>query len=244
LDQYDDKAELIDAVMNIPYEGRGTKTNKALEYAVQQGIIQDKGDRPDVPNFVLVLTDGRSTDDVSIGAPALRDMAYVIAVGVGKKIKEPELVTIAGAKDNVYMVADFRSLGMGNLAARQEGEKVSEEQQLERNKICIQKELAESKGEQFQYESADESEAVKEQKKLINKIEAKYAEDGDAVSYAVAMRGEKIRLDRLLQQENTWSPNSCRKVTQNQPAVMKFTTSYICPKTCVFDQYTLFKPGQ
>ena len=39
-----------------------------------------------------------STDDVSIGAPALRDMAYVIAVGVGKKIKEPELVTIAGAK--------------------------------------------------------------------------------------------------------------------------------------------------
>ena len=73
------------------------------------------------------------------------------------------------------MVADFRSLGMGNLAARQEGEKVSEEQQLERNKICIQKELAESRGEQFQYESADESDAVKEQRKLMAKIESKYA---------------------------------------------------------------------
>lgn len=244
LDQFDDKAELIDAVMNIPYEGRGTKTNKALEYAVQQGIIQDKGDRPDVPNFVLVLTDGRSTDDVSIGAPALRDMAYVIAVGVGKKIKEPELVTIAGAKDNVYMVADFRSLGMGNLAARNEGEKVSEEQQLERNKICIQKELAESRGETFDYEGANESEDVKNQKAVIAKLDAKFEADGDAVAYHVAMRAENIRLQNLIAQSNMWSPSTCRKVTQNQPAVMKFTTSYICPKTCVFDQYTLFKPGQ
>jgi hypothetical protein len=211
---------------------------------VQQGIIQDKGDRPDVPNFVLVLTDGRSTDDVSIGAPALRDMAYVIAVGVGKKIKEPELVTIAGAKDNVYMVADFRSLGMGNLAARNEGEKVSEEQQLERNKICIQKELAESRGETFDYEGANESEDVKNQKAVIAKLDAKFEEDGDAVAYHVAMRAENIRLQNLIAQSNMWSPSTCRKVTQNQPAVMKFTTSYICPKTCVFDQYTLFKPGQ
>ena len=63
---------------------------------------------------------------------------------------------------------------MGNLAARQEGEKVSEEHRLERNKICIQKELAESRGEEFYY-SADESEEVKEQRKLMAEIETKYA---------------------------------------------------------------------
>ena len=112
----------MEAVQNIPYEGRGTKTNAALgmlskfsiimsydsfniimssEYAVNEGLIQEKGDRPDVPNFILVLTDGRSTDDVSVGAPLLQQKGFIIAVGVGKKIKEPELNTIAGNKERV-----------------------------------------------------------------------------------------------------------------------------------------------
>ena len=69
-----------------------------LEYAVKEGLVASKGDRPDVPNFVLVLTDGRATDDVKIGAPALRNHAYVVAVGVGKKIKENELKIIAGSE--------------------------------------------------------------------------------------------------------------------------------------------------
>ena len=72
-----------------------------LEYAVNEGLIQEKGDRPDVPNFILVLTDGRSTDDVSVGAPLLQQKGFIIAVGVGKKIKEPELNTIAGNKERV-----------------------------------------------------------------------------------------------------------------------------------------------
>jgi uncharacterized protein YegL len=101
LDQFDDKKSLMEAVQNIPYEGRGTKTNSALEYAVNEGLIAEKGDRPDVPNFILVLTDGRSTDDVSIGAPLLQQKGFIIAVGVGKKIKEPELNTIAGSKERV-----------------------------------------------------------------------------------------------------------------------------------------------
>ena len=74
----------MDAVNKIPYEGRGTKTNAALgtliinlkntffniliwlylfiilfiEYAVNEALTLENGDRPDVPNFVLVLTDG------------------------------------------------------------------------------------------------------------------------------------------------------------------------------------------
>lgn len=81
-----------------------------LEYAVNEGIIESKGDRPDVPNFVLVLTDGRATDDVRVGAPALRNHAYVVAVGVGKKIKENELKIIAGSEvisKPVYLTTVF-----------------------------------------------------------------------------------------------------------------------------------------
>ena len=50
------------------------------EYAVREGLIESKGDRQDVPNFVLVLTDGRSTDDVSIGAPKLREKVRLFIV--------------------------------------------------------------------------------------------------------------------------------------------------------------------
>ena len=79
-----------------------------VEYAVAEGLIEEKGDRPDVPNFVLVLTDGRATDDVRIGAPALRASAYVVAVGVGKKIKENELKIIAGSEVRSLSQSKYR----------------------------------------------------------------------------------------------------------------------------------------
>ena len=56
---------------------------------------------------MLVLTDGRATDDVEVGAPLLREKAYVVAVGVGKKIRESELRTIAGSEASVLQ---FRCL--------------------------------------------------------------------------------------------------------------------------------------
>jgi len=246
LDQFDDKKSLMEAVQNIPYEGRGTKTNAALEYAVNEGLIQDKGDRPDVPNFILVLTDGRSTDDVSVGAPLLQQKGFIIAVGVGKKIKEPELNTIAGNKDNVYMVADFRSLGLGSLSDKQEGEKVSEEEQLRRNQECIKKELAEENGEVYvPTESNAEAPEIEAQIAIIDALEAKYeANEIDVTQYAVAMRGEQIRLTNLRRQygNGSWSVAQCRPMLQNEVQTMKFTTSFICPKQCLFETYSIFAP--
>lgn len=251
LDQYDDKQDLIDAVMAIPYEGKGTKTNMALEYAVAEGLIEEKGDRPDVPNFVLVLTDGRATDDVRIGAPALRASAYVVAVGVGKKIKENELKIIAGSEDRVYMVTDFRSLGLGSLSEAREGEKISEAEQQRRNKECMKKESMEAKGLEY-VNAVQESAEVQAQRAVIKALEDKFEEDGDATSFAVAMRGEMIRLKNLLAHESQWSADSCVAIAKNEKSSsaqqvlsnpnIRFTTSYICPKSCVFDQYTLFNP--
>merc|ERR1712176_57536 len=251
LDQYDDKQDLIDAVMAIPYQGKGTKTNMALEYAVAEGLIQEKGDRPDVPNFVLVLTDGRATDDVRIGAPALRASAYVVAVGVGKKIKENELKIIAGSEDRVYMVTDFRSLGFGSLSEAREGEKVSEAEQQRRNKECMKKESMEAKGLEY-VSDVQESAEVQAQRAVIKALEDKFEEDGDATSFAVAMRGEMIRLKNLLANESQWSADSCVAIAKKENSssaqqvlanpTIRFATSYICPKSCVFDQYTLFNP--
>jgi len=181
LDQYDDKQELIDAVMAIKYEGKGTKTNMALEYAVKEGLVASKGDRPDVPNFVLVLTDGRATDDVKIGAPALRNHAYVVAVGVGKKIKENELKIIAGSEDRVYMVTDFRSMGLGSLSATKEGEKVSEAEEIRRNKECFKKESMEAKG--LTYVSPNESAEVQAQRAVIKELQDNFEVKGSNSSF-------------------------------------------------------------
>lgn len=253
LDQYDDKQELIDAVMAIPYEGRGTRTNTALEYAVNEGIIESKGDRPDVPNFVLVLTDGRATDDVRVGAPALRNHAYVVAVGVGKKIKENELKIIAGSEDRVYMVTDFRSLGFGSLSQQREGEKVSEAEMQRRNKECMKKESMEAKGLTY-VSDVQESAEVQAQRAVIQTLEDKFeAGEIEPNQFYLTMRGENIRLTKLIEADGSspWSAESCVAIAKKennkngavqQSDVARFTTSYICPKSCVFEQYTLFHP--
>lgn len=78
-------------------------------------------------------------------------------------------------QDNVYMVADFRSLGLGSLSDKQEGEKVSEEEQLRRNQECIKKELAEENGEVYvPTESNAEAPEIQAQIAIIDALEAKY----------------------------------------------------------------------
>ena len=47
----------------------GTKTGKALKYVNDELL---KRGRPDVPDVILLLTDGRATDDVKSPADELR----------------------------------------------------------------------------------------------------------------------------------------------------------------------------
>jgi hypothetical protein len=67
------------------------------------------------------------------------------------------------------------------------------------------------------------------------------------------MRGENIRLTKLIEADGSspWSAESCVAIAKKennkngavqQSDVARFTTSYICPKSCVFEQYTLFHP--
>ena len=187
------------------------------------------------------------------------------------------------------MVADFRSLGLGSLSDKQEGEKVSEEEQLRRNQECIKKELAEENGEVYvPTNNVDEAPEIQAQLAVIDALHAKYEAigslndllvktacfqeyykkyetfsskpllgeklcrlnsdpteaDGDATAFAVAIRGENIRLANLRRQygNGSWSVAQCRPMLQNEVQTMKFTTSFICPKKCLFEQYSIFSP--
>ena len=64
--QYDGKAELLDAIKRINYWSGGTSTGAAITYASEQLFSKSK---PNKRKIMIVITDGRSYDDVR--APAL-----------------------------------------------------------------------------------------------------------------------------------------------------------------------------
>jgi len=280
LNQFDKKSELMAAVNDIPYEGRGTKTNAALEYAVDEALTLENGDRPDVPNFVLVLTDGRATDDVRVGAPRLREKAAVIAVGVGKRIEKKELEHIAGDKGNVFMVADFRSLAP---ALQSDGNSICAEAL-----IAAQKEAEDSENDDERKRRSEDGEAEKSvEQKLIDVqnetlqlgIKHENGEIPDATYYAELRRLglQKTFYEQQGQQENqaefisgetqkqknkpnkteqTLSDLTSEELAERCPGlksylddkkpkpegVGRFTTSFICPKSCIWDEYVLYYP--
>ena len=65
LDVYSSVASVQSAISSLGYSGGDTYTNKALAYVRTTMLTSAAGDRIDVPNVVVVLTDGVSTDQVA-----------------------------------------------------------------------------------------------------------------------------------------------------------------------------------
>jgi len=215
-------------------------------------LTEENGDRPDVPNFVLVLTDGRSTDDVRIASPRLREKAAVIAVGVGKRIESKELEHIAGDPGNVFMVADFRSLPgslsegspvcanaqietQKELEASEEATRVRREGDGTGGELSADQKISNAQLElqiltnQYNKGDLDEGTYYSELRRLNMKIKALNAErisSGKGKGKGKGNKGKKEGVEALC-------PNI--KDTINAPTV-RFTTSFICPKHCIWEE--------
>ncbi|XP_077403873.1 collagen alpha-1(XIV) chain-like isoform X2 [Vanacampus margaritifer] len=103
------KAAVVDAVRNLPYKGGNTLTGLALTFVLENSFKAESGSRADVPKVAILITDGKSQDDVAPPAQILRDAGIrVFAIGV-KNADEGELKAIASppADTHVYNVADF-----------------------------------------------------------------------------------------------------------------------------------------
>uniref|UniRef100_A0A8D3DEH3 Collagen, type XIV, alpha 1a n=1 Tax=Scophthalmus maximus TaxID=52904 RepID=A0A8D3DEH3_SCOMX len=109
LNAFSTKEAVIDAVKNLPYKGGNTLTGLALSYIMENCFKPEAGSRAGVPKIGILITDGKSQDDVIPPAESLRNAGIeLFAIGV-KNADENELRSIASEPENthVYNVADF-----------------------------------------------------------------------------------------------------------------------------------------
>lgn len=118
LSRYMDNAAVRRAVMNTPYPGRNTNTSGGIYIARTQAFNVRNGDRPEVPNLAIILTDGKSTFDRARTIPYAeelrRDGAQVISIGITNSIDEPELKAMSSLPQqqhiNYFTSASFQEL--------------------------------------------------------------------------------------------------------------------------------------
>ena len=109
LDQHYTQSALFSAIDGITHPGGGTNTGNALLKA--KSDLFAKSPRA-VPKIAIVITDGRSRDDIVAPAQQLRDSGCtVFSVGVGDNFDMEQLKQMATDPDSQHVLkAKFEAL--------------------------------------------------------------------------------------------------------------------------------------
>ncbi|NWQ86403.1 CO6A3 protein, partial [Burhinus bistriatus] len=123
LNTYPSTRDVLSHIANMPYMGGGTKTGKGLEYLIENHLTKAAGSRASegVPQVIIVLTDGRSQDDVALPSSVLKSAhVNMFAVGVQDAV-EGELKEIASEPFDTHLfnLENFTALHgiVGDLVA-------------------------------------------------------------------------------------------------------------------------------
>lgn len=86
-----------------------------LRYARENMFTTTAGDRPNVPNFLVIMTDGRSNNPADTWTQAMLARGAgitIISVGIGTGFNQEELEGMASSpiSSNVITAQDFNSL--------------------------------------------------------------------------------------------------------------------------------------
>ncbi|KAM9339586.1 collagen alpha-1(XII) chain [Symphorus nematophorus] len=112
LNAHPTKESLLEAVANLPYKGGNTMTGMALNYILQNNFKANVGMRDESRKIGVLITDGKSQDEIVFNSQNLRDSGIELyAIGV-KNADENELKSIASDPDEIHMynVNDFQFL--------------------------------------------------------------------------------------------------------------------------------------
>ncbi|KAI1731796.1 calcium-binding EGF domain-containing protein [Ditylenchus destructor] len=116
LNQYGDKQSLLQALAQTQYLTGLTRTGAAIQHMVVEGFAERRGARPvtkDVSRVAIVITDGRSQDNVTEPSKAARNLhVNTFAIGVTDHVLASELESIAGSPNRWFYVDRFKDLDM------------------------------------------------------------------------------------------------------------------------------------
>ncbi|XP_078315734.1 collagen alpha-6(VI) chain-like isoform X2 [Crassostrea virginica] len=113
LNQYSDKRPILDAIQNTDNVGGSTATGDALQFIREHSILPANGARSNSSLFVVVLTDGMSSDHAATLTQAnllKATGATVVAIGIGSSVDKTELNAIASDTNHVFTAQNFDSL--------------------------------------------------------------------------------------------------------------------------------------
>ncbi|XP_077431453.1 collagen alpha-6(VI) chain [Vanacampus margaritifer] len=114
LNSFQNKADILQYIKTLPYMGGGTHTGQGLDFMLSQHFVEEAGSRSNqnVPQIAVVITDGKSQDNVESHALELKRKGIVLyAIGI-KDADEDQLREIASEPHSqyVYSVSDFAAL--------------------------------------------------------------------------------------------------------------------------------------
>ncbi|XP_077078132.1 uncharacterized protein LOC143731275 [Siphateles boraxobius] len=114
LGKHQNGQELVKAISSITYLGGNTRTGRAIKFATDHVFgMPNRTSKSPRNRIAVVLTDGRSQDDVEDAAIEARTQNIVLfAVGVGNEITNSELVYVANKPSSTYVlhVEDYKSI--------------------------------------------------------------------------------------------------------------------------------------
>jgi uncharacterized protein with von Willebrand factor type A (vWA) domain len=115
LNAYQDKLNMFDAIEAIPYIHGSTNTADALKTMRTEMFTPANGDRPDIPNVAIVVTDGVSNINSRRTIPeaeqARAEGIHIYAIGIGlTDTVELDGIASKPVDDNRFNVKEFSEL--------------------------------------------------------------------------------------------------------------------------------------
>ena len=118
LNEHHSHDSLIDAIHNLPYPNQDTNIGHGLHVAHTELFNEHNGDRKNVPNLAVLITDGESKIDkentIWNAEAVRRDGIQIICVGISGAINEDEIRAISSPPHtkgvNYFLRSRFDSL--------------------------------------------------------------------------------------------------------------------------------------
>ncbi|XP_066536091.1 collagen alpha-1(XXI) chain isoform X2 [Hoplias malabaricus] len=122
LGQHYSTKDLSQSIESIDYMGGNTNTGRAIKFTSHELFDLSERGPNGVAKIAVVLTDGKSQDDVQEAADAARKKGIILfAIGVGSETEESELRAIANKPSSTYVfyVEDYKAISRIREVIRQ-----------------------------------------------------------------------------------------------------------------------------